>query len=106
MIKAKKSLGQNFLIDSNVITKILNTVNTLQEVETGNIKPMMHPLDITQDLSQKIDTADQTSSNNQNQISDRQDQVTEAKGVHPKTKQNAPAGDSDFYFLTPKVLKK
>ena len=26
MIKAKKSLGQNFLIDNNVINKIVNTV--------------------------------------------------------------------------------
>ncbi len=31
MIKAKKSLGQNFLIDSNVITKILNTVNIFDQ---------------------------------------------------------------------------
>ena len=27
MIKAKKSLGQNFLIDQNIITKITDTVN-------------------------------------------------------------------------------
>ena len=26
MIKAKKSLGQNFLIDQNIIDKIINTV--------------------------------------------------------------------------------
>ena len=27
MIKAKKSLGQNFLIDQNIINKILNVIN-------------------------------------------------------------------------------
>ena len=27
MIKAKKSLGQNFLIDQNIIDKIVNLVN-------------------------------------------------------------------------------
>ena len=27
MIKAKKSLGQNFLIDHNIIEKIVNTIN-------------------------------------------------------------------------------
>ena len=81
------------------LNKILNTVNSLQEVETGNIKPMMHPLDITQNLANK---------NNQNtskQNKHRLDEVTEAKGVHPNIKHNAPHGDSEFYFLTPKVLK-
>ncbi len=33
MIKAKKSLGQNFLIDKNVIEKIVNTV----EINNKNI---------------------------------------------------------------------
>ena len=43
MIKAKKSLGQNFLIDKNVIDKIINTVsitdNEILEVGpgTGNL---------------------------------------------------------------------
>ena len=43
MIKAKKSLGQNFLIDKNVIYKIINTVsitdNEILEVGpgTGNL---------------------------------------------------------------------
>ena len=27
MIKAKKSLGQNFLVDQNIINKILNVIN-------------------------------------------------------------------------------
>ena len=27
IIKAKKSLGQNFLIDKNILNKIVNTVN-------------------------------------------------------------------------------
>ena len=27
MIKAKKSLGQNFLIDKNIINKIVNTID-------------------------------------------------------------------------------
>ena len=27
MIKAKKSLGQNFLIDNNIINKIVNTID-------------------------------------------------------------------------------
>ena len=85
------------------LNKIINTVNTLQEVDTGNTKPMMHPLDITQNLTQK---SNQKKLNNKHQASNRQDQVTETKGVHPKTKQNAPSGDADFYFLTPKVLKK
>jgi aspartyl-tRNA(Asn)/glutamyl-tRNA(Gln) amidotransferase subunit C len=75
------------------LNKILNTVNSLQEVETGKIKPMMHPLDITQNLT------------SQNITEHRLDEVTEAKGVHPNIKHNAPHGDSEFYFLTPKVLK-
>ncbi len=43
MIKAKKSLGQNFLIDKNIIEKIINTINiknkTILEVGpgTGNL---------------------------------------------------------------------
>ena len=43
MIKAKKSLGQNFLIDKNIINKIVNTVKidnkTILEVGpgTGNL---------------------------------------------------------------------
>ena len=43
MIKAKKSLGQNFLIDKNIINKIINTVsitnNEILEVGpcTGNL---------------------------------------------------------------------
>ena len=43
MIKAKKSLGQNFLIDKNIIDKIINTVsitnNEILEVGpgTGNL---------------------------------------------------------------------
>ena len=43
MIKAKKSLGQNFLIDNNIIDKIVNTINienkTIVEVGpgTGNL---------------------------------------------------------------------
>ena len=43
MIKAKKSLGQNFLIDKNIIKKIVNTVKidnkTILEVGpgTGNL---------------------------------------------------------------------
>ena len=43
MIKAKKSLGQNFLIDKNIIDKIINTVsitdNEVLEVGpgTGNL---------------------------------------------------------------------
>ena len=43
MIKAKKSLGQNFLIDKNIIEKIINTVKikdkTILEVGpgTGNL---------------------------------------------------------------------
>ena len=43
MIKAKKSLGQNFLIDKNVIEKIVNLIdikdNTILEVGpgTGNL---------------------------------------------------------------------
>ena len=27
MIKAKKSLGQNFLVDKNIINKIINVIN-------------------------------------------------------------------------------
>ena len=44
MIKAKKSLGQNFLIDKNIIEKITNTANisnkTILEIGpgTGNLK--------------------------------------------------------------------
>ena len=43
MIRAKKSLGQNFLIDKNIIDKIINTVpiidNEILEVDpgTGNL---------------------------------------------------------------------
>ena len=43
MIKAKKSLGQNFLIDKNIINKIVNILNienkTILEVGpgTGNL---------------------------------------------------------------------
>ena len=43
MIRAKKSLGQNFLIDKNIIDKIINTVsitgNEILEVGpgTGNL---------------------------------------------------------------------
>ena len=43
MIKAKKSLGQNFLIDNNIIEKIVNTIDikdkTVLEVGpgTGNL---------------------------------------------------------------------
>ena len=43
MVKAKKSLGQNFLIDQNIIDKIINTVlitnNEILEVGpgTGNL---------------------------------------------------------------------
>ena len=43
MIRAKKSLGQNFLIDQNIIDKIINTVtitdNEILEVGpgTGNL---------------------------------------------------------------------
>ena len=43
MIRAKKSLGQNFLIDQNIINKIINTVsitdNEILEVGpgTGNL---------------------------------------------------------------------
>ena len=43
MIRAKKSLGQNFLIDKNVIDKIINTIpiidNEILEVGpgTGNL---------------------------------------------------------------------
>ena len=43
MIKAKKSLGQNFLIDKDIISKIINTVpitgNEILEVGpgTGNL---------------------------------------------------------------------
>jgi 16S rRNA (adenine1518-N6/adenine1519-N6)-dimethyltransferase len=43
LIKAKKSLGQNFLIDKNIIDKIVNTVsiagNEILEVGpgTGNL---------------------------------------------------------------------
>ena len=43
MIRAKKSLGQNFLIDSDIISKIVNTVsitdNEILEVGpgTGNL---------------------------------------------------------------------
>ena len=43
MIRAKKSLGQNFLIDRNIIRKIVNTVsitdNEILEVGpgTGNL---------------------------------------------------------------------
>ena len=43
MIKAKKSLGQNFLIDKNIINKITNTIaienRTILEVGpgTGNL---------------------------------------------------------------------
>ena len=43
MIRAKKSLGQNFLIDKNIIYKIINTVsitgNEILEVGpgTGNL---------------------------------------------------------------------
>ena len=43
MIKAKKSLGQNFLIDENIIEKITNTANisnkTILEIGpgTGNL---------------------------------------------------------------------
>ena len=43
MIKAKKSLGQNFLIDQNIIEKIINIVNikdkTILEIGpgTGNL---------------------------------------------------------------------
>ena len=33
MIKAKKSLGQNFLIDKNIINKIINTI----EITNNNI---------------------------------------------------------------------
>ena len=31
MIKAKKSLGQNFLIDKNIINKIVNTIDIKNE---------------------------------------------------------------------------
>ena len=42
MIKAKKSLGQNFLIDKNIINKILNIIdiknkNILVGPGTGNL---------------------------------------------------------------------
>ena len=43
MIKAKKSLGQNFLIDSNILEKIVNTVNIKNKIVfeigpgTGNL---------------------------------------------------------------------
>ena len=43
MIKAKKSLGQNFLIDKNIIKKIVNTTNVKDKVileigpGTGNL---------------------------------------------------------------------
>ena len=43
MIKPKKSLGQNFLIDKNIIDKIINTTNienkTILEIGpgTGNL---------------------------------------------------------------------
>ena len=43
MIKAKKSLGQNFLIDKNIIKKIINTTNIKDKVileigpGTGNL---------------------------------------------------------------------
>ena len=33
MIKAKKSLGQNFLIDKNIVNKIINTI----EINNNNI---------------------------------------------------------------------
>ena len=43
MIKAKKSLGQNFLIDKNILEKITNTTNILDKTileigpGTGNL---------------------------------------------------------------------
>ena len=43
MIKAKKSLGQNFLIDKNIIKKIVNTTNVKDKIileigpGTGNL---------------------------------------------------------------------
>ena len=43
MIKAKKSLGQNFLIDKNIISKIVNLVNLKNKIilevgpGTGNL---------------------------------------------------------------------
>ena len=43
MLKAKKSLGQNFLIDKNIIEKILNIINIQNRIilevgpGTGNL---------------------------------------------------------------------
>ena len=39
IIKPKKSLGQNFLIDKNIIEKIINTVEVFEDSEILEIGP-------------------------------------------------------------------
>ena len=39
MIKPKKSLGQNFLIDSNIISKIIRTLNPEKEQAVLEVGP-------------------------------------------------------------------
>lgn len=65
------------------LTSILDLVNQMQEVDTGDIEPLAHPLDATQRL--------------------RHDEVTESN-QHEHFQQNAPATEAGL-FLVPKVIE-
>jgi aspartyl-tRNA(Asn)/glutamyl-tRNA(Gln) amidotransferase subunit C len=65
------------------LTSILDLVNQMQEVDTGDIEPLAHPLDATQRL--------------------RHDEVTESN-QREHFQQNAPATEAGL-FLVPKVIE-
>ncbi|MBB1485738.1 Asp-tRNA(Asn)/Glu-tRNA(Gln) amidotransferase subunit GatC [Oceanospirillum sediminis] len=65
------------------LTSILDLVDQMQEVDTGDIEPLAHPLDATQRL--------------------RHDEVTESN-QREHFQQNAPATEAGL-FLVPKVIE-
>ena len=77
------------------LNKILNTISELSQLNTDDTTPMMHPLDLTQDLTQNQEDTEHY----------RQDEVTENIGIGENIKNNAPESDQDLLFLTPKVIK-